>query len=63
MQMSPMPMTARVKRMNSRSRFRLRYVLLIALAELRQYTATFQFHSNILLFTYLLVELGDSGVV
>lgn len=42
---------------------KVRFVNSIELAELRQYTATFQFHTNILLLTYLLVELGDSGFV
>jgi hypothetical protein len=42
---------------------KVRFVNSIELAELRQYTATFQFHPNILLLTYLLVELGDSGFV
>jgi hypothetical protein len=42
---------------------KVRFVNSIAPAKLRQYTATFQFHPNILLLTYLLVELGDSGLV
>lgn len=42
---------------------KVRFVNVMKFAELRQYTATFQFHPDILFLTYLLVELGNSGFV